>query len=69
MSLSVAELIDRLSIMNIKIFVCVEIISKSRDDAKVSKAARKAYHLNNERSRLVNEINHLLGDDRQEIKV
>jgi len=61
METSISELIDKLSIINIKIFKCVEIIEHESNDQVVAEAARKAQLLNKQRSHIKNEIDLLLG--------
>jgi cell division protein FtsB len=70
MDYSVGELIDRLSVVNNKIWHCVEIVEdNSQLDTVIADAARKAQKLNRERTQLINEINHLLGFSREDIKI
>lgn len=62
---TIGELIDGLSIINIKIFFLVEKVQKNkhtREDAK------KLQELNRQRSLYVNSINEFF-DERQDIKV
>jgi len=59
---TLGSLIDKLSVVNIKIFHLVDAIEdKNADDIAVAAAARKAQTLNRERSSLINEINENLG--------
>ena len=70
MNYSAGELIDRLTVVNNKIWHCVEIVEDaSQSEEAVADAARKAQKLNRERTQLINEINHLLGSSREDIKV
>lgn len=61
MELSVSELVDRLIVVNIKIYHLVDVIKGSANDADVAEAARKAQALNSQRSELKNEIDRKLG--------
>ena len=59
---TLGSLIDKLSVVNIKIFHLVDVVEdKTADDIAVAAAARKAQTLNRERSNLINEINENLG--------
>ncbi len=69
MTVSIGELIDRLTIVNLKIFYCVDLIEHSPHERIVAENAKKAQLLNKERSRLINEINRVMGSDRVEVKV
>lgn len=70
MELSLGELIDRLSIVNVKVFKLVEFIETGKDDPEVADAARKVQALNRQRSDLKNEIDRMFsGGGRPEIKV
>jgi len=70
MEYSIGELIDRLIVVNNKIWHCVEIVESARQpNQAVADAARKAQKLNRERTQLINEINHLLGSSREDIKI
>ena len=58
---TVGSLIDKLTVVNIKIFHLVDIIEDANsNDLEVANAARKAQALNRERSKLINEINESL---------
>lgn len=65
MKKSIAELIDELSVTNIKIFFLVD---KIRANQHTKEDAKKTEELNLYRSRLKNAINEYFGD-REEIKV
>lgn len=69
MSISIAEIVDELTIVNLKIFHLVEVVESEEDDKTVAHAARKIQRLNRQRSRLKNELNRRLGNDDQEVKV
>jgi len=67
---TIGSLIDKLSVVNIKIFHLVDAIEdKNADDIAVAAAARKAQALNRERSSLINEINENLGVKDRVIKL
>ncbi len=53
---TVGELIDRLSIVNVKMFPLVDMVRGEADDARCAEAARKLDALNTERSGLKNAI-------------
>ena len=58
---TVGSVIDKLTVVNIKIFHLVDIIEDANsNDLEVANAARKAQALNRERSKLINEINESL---------
>lgn len=57
-----AELIDELSIANIKCFMAQEDIMCASNDATVAKAAKDAQKLNARRSQLIRAINERLGE-------
>lgn len=61
MQYSVAELIDRLSIVNIKIWHLTDIVMNSKSDEEVAKAARGAENANQERRALMKDLNEILG--------
>ena len=65
---TIGQLIDELSILNVKVYHLVDIIHDEGDDSKVAEAARKAQELNLQRSRLVNEIDRLLTGKEHSIK-
>lgn len=65
MEKSIAELIDSLSITNIKIFMLVDKVQK---DVHTREEAKKLQDLNTYRSQLMNAINKHF-NDRQEIKL
>lgn len=62
---TIGELIDGLSIINIKIFFLVEKVQKNKHTRE---DARKLQELNRQRSLYVNSINEFF-DERQDIKV
>jgi hypothetical protein len=62
MEKSIGELIDELSIVNIKSFFFQEVIMSSSDDSKVADAARKAQEANSRRTKIVKEINEYFKD-------
>lgn len=66
---SLGDLIDKLSIVNIKIFHLVDIVETVTDDKTVADAARKSQQLNRRRSQLINEINERLGNDDMIVKM
>ncbi|MEK9207986.1 MAG: hypothetical protein AAB922_05860 [Patescibacteria group bacterium] len=65
MKKTIAELIDELSVTNIKIFMLVD---KIRANAHTKEEAKKTEELNLYRSRLKNAINEYF-DQHQEVKV
>lgn len=69
MEYSIGELIDKLSIVNIKIFHLVDIIQEDQDNDKVASSARNAQSLNKERSKMINQINKILGDLQEDVKI
>lgn len=69
MDFSIAEIIDQLIIVNLKIYRLVEVVERESDDEVVADAARKLQRLNRQRSQLKNELNKQLGDRTEEIKV
>ena len=70
MKKTIAELIDELSVTNIKIFMLVDKVKKDEesDPWKVKADAKKIQDLNAYRSKLKNAINEYF-DERQEIKI
>jgi len=69
---SIGELIDELSIVNIKLFFTIEEKHQAHVDGKgklMGELAVKEDQLNGRRSALRNAINEELGEDFQEIKV
>ena len=65
MKKTIAELIDELSITNIKVFFLIE---KVHQDTHTKEDAKKIQVLNRYRSQLVNAINEFF-NERQEVKV
>lgn len=65
MKKTIGELIDELSILNIKIFF---LIDKIRANEHTKEDAKKTEELNMQRSKLKNAINERFGE-RQEIKI
>jgi hypothetical protein len=66
---SLAELIDMLTIINLKIFMLVDEVEKGSDPNKVSKAAKKTQELNRRRSELKNAINEIADNIYTEVKI
>lgn len=67
---SIASLIDKLTVTNIKIYHLVDIIQdEDKNDTEVANAARKAQSLNSYRSQLMNEINEALQENERVIKL
>lgn len=69
MNVSIAEIVDQLIVVNLKIYHLVEIVEKENDDPVVAEAARKIQYLNRQRSELKNDLNRGLGHYTEEIKV
>lgn len=72
MELTLSELIDRLTIVNIKCYNQVEIVnslSLGEDDEALAKAGKLAHELNKERSKLKKAIDELFHGRSSEIKV
>lgn len=69
MEYSIGELIDQLTILNIKIFNLIDRIEAATDEENISKEAKKVQELNKQRSVVRNRINELLGDSKIEIKI
>lgn len=67
MEYSIGELIDELSVVNIKIYHLVDVVEGGGKDSDVARAAVKITQLNRRRSELKNAINKVLGG-REEIK-
>lgn len=67
---TISELIDKLSIVNIKLYHLVDLVENpSSDDKAVAKAARTIQKANRQRSMLKNEINAYFGNKDQEVKM
>ena len=66
---SVGELIDKLSVVNIKIFMLVDVVQTDKNNDIVAEAARKLQLLNLQRNTLINEVNQRLQQNREIIKV
>lgn len=66
---TIADLIDELSIVNIKIFHLVEVMEGEDNDTIVAEAARKVQKLNRQRSQLINEINERFGWSTMNVKM
>ncbi len=54
---SLGELMDELSIINMKIWATQDIVALEDNDSKVAEAARKAVKLNGRRNQLIDAIN------------
>lgn len=77
--LTIAELIDALTIVNLKVFALVDLIGMAPDEIealtpedviKIAKAGKKAQSLNLQRSRLKNAIDRRLSNiEEKDIKV
>lgn len=65
MKKNIAELIDELSIVNVKIFMLVDVVQKNEHTKEL---AKKLQDLNGYRSKLKNAINEELGG-RTEVKL
>lgn len=61
MEKTVGQLIDELSISNVKIWHLQDIVSAEEDDTKVAKAARQIIVENAYRCKLVKEIDDFFG--------
>ena len=57
---TIGSLIDKLSIVNIRIWMLEDIKRTSKDDSKVADATRKTNLLNQQRNDLVQEIDDLI---------
>lgn len=68
MEYSLGELVDMLSVVNVKMYHMVDIVEQSSDDNEVAKISRKLASLNRQRSELKNAINKAIGSNRVEIK-
>jgi hypothetical protein len=66
MSESVGQLMDKLSIVNLKLWFCLEDF-KSTDQAVVFRAVQKHNVLNVERGCLIREIDALLGQTNRDV--
>lgn len=70
MNITISELIDRLSIINVKVFHLVDIIENSNDEKEIAYSAKKAQELNKQRSLIKNEIETALSTEAtKEIKL
>jgi hypothetical protein len=68
MNYSIAELLDQLNIVNIKIFMLIEKIQNSSKDDNISEEARKVHQLNKIRSELKKEIDIFFTNNSRELK-
>lgn len=66
---SIGDLVDKLSVVNIKMYHLVDIIQGDFGDHEVAAAARKAQALNRTRSTLINEINERFGQTEMIVKL
>ncbi len=66
---SVGELIDELSIVNVKIFHLVDVVDQSEDEKEVAEAAKKLHKLNRRRVELKNALDSILDQGHEDIKV
>lgn len=66
---TLAELIDKLTVVNIKIFHCIEIVESSTDNDVVAETSRKTASLNRQRSSIMNEISERLGEKDMRVKL
>lgn len=63
MAESIGSVVDKLIVVNVKMYHLVDIIQDpNADDKAVADAARKAQSLNRDRTKLINEINERLND-------
>lgn len=64
MNVTIGEMVDRLSIVNIKIFM-LENVKRIKDtsDTEIAEATRKTNILNVQRNSLISEIDKLFGND------
>jgi len=69
MEYSLGELVDMLSILNVKMYHLVDIVENNPDPEIVSATSKKLARLNRERSTIKNAINEAVGSSRMEIKV
>lgn len=58
---TVGSLIDKLSIVNIRIWMLEDVKRESKDDSVVANATRKTNVLNQQRVDLIQEIDELIG--------
>lgn len=67
---TIGEIIDKLNVVNIKIYHLVDLVEdKTKDDKEVANAAKKMALLNRQRSKLKNEIDLYFGNKDQEVKI
>lgn len=69
MEIGLSELIERLIIINLKIFKLEDIKRDSTDDKDIANATRQTNILNTQRSQIKNSIDAISGDTNQEIKL
>ena len=65
---SIGDLVDKLIIVNLKIFKAEDVKRASSADKEIADATRATNVLNQQRNKLKNEINERFGDD-QEVKL
>lgn len=70
MQVSLSELIDKLTIVNIKIFLLVDIMEKCEGPAELlATAAKNCHALNRQRSQLKNAIEEMAKSGNIEVKL
>jgi len=68
MEYSLGDLVDMLSIMNVKMYHLIDIVEGDSDAEVVSKTSKKLASLNRERSAIKNAINEAIGSSRRDFK-
>jgi len=68
MEYSLGELVDMLSIINIKVYHLIDIVEGDSDPVVVSGTSKKLAGLNRERSAIKNAINEAVGSLRRDVK-
>ena len=64
-----AELVDKLSIVNVKIFSLVDRVKSETDDTQCAGYARALQQANDERAVLKRQINERFGETHSEVKL
>ena len=59
---SIGEMIDQLSVTNIKCFMAQETVMKSADEHEIAVASKNAQILNKRRNELINAIDEYMQD-------
>jgi len=68
MDLTIGELIDRLSIANVRLWMLQDKVADAEEDSVVAKAAKDIEKANAERSQLRAAINEFFGDREEAVK-